>query len=59
MGKRRGAYSVLVGKLEKETQLGRTRHRCEYNIKTDFNETGRRASTGLIWFRIETGGGLL
>jgi len=33
MGKRRGAYRVLMGKPEGKRSLGRPRHRWEYNIK--------------------------
>jgi hypothetical protein len=32
VGVRRGAYRVLVGKLEGNRQLGRLRHRWEDNI---------------------------
>jgi hypothetical protein len=35
MGKRRGAYRVLVGKPEGRKPLGRPRHRREDNIKID------------------------
>ena len=35
MGKRRGAYRVLVGKSEGKRLLGRARHGWEDNIKTD------------------------
>ena len=34
----RNAYRVLVGKLEGKRPLGRTRHRCEQNIKMDLRE---------------------
>jgi hypothetical protein len=37
-GEGRGAYRVLVGKLEGKTPLGRTRRRCEGNIKMDLQE---------------------
>ena len=40
MGKRRGLYRVLVGKPEGKRPLGRSRHRWEDNIKTDFQEVG-------------------
>jgi hypothetical protein len=46
-------YRVLVGKL------GRTRLRCEDNIKMDLQEVGFGVWTGLSWLRIETGGGHL
>jgi hypothetical protein len=38
MGKRRGAYSVLVGKPEGKGRLGKPRRRWEDNIKTDLQE---------------------
>jgi hypothetical protein len=34
MGESRNAYRVLVGKPERKRPLGRTRHRCNGNIKT-------------------------
>jgi hypothetical protein len=35
MGERRGAYRALVRKPEGRKPLGRTRRRCEDNIKMD------------------------
>jgi len=46
MGKRRGAYSILVG---------RPRHRWWDDIKMDLQEVGWGALTRLIWFMIGTG----
>ena len=40
MGDRRGVHRVLVGKPEGKRPLGRTRHRCEDNIKMDLQEVG-------------------
>jgi len=40
MGKRRGVYSVLVGKPEEKRPLGRPRRRWEANIKMDLQEVG-------------------
>ena len=40
MGERRGAYRVLVGKLEGKRPLGRSRRRREDNIKMDLQEVG-------------------
>jgi hypothetical protein len=40
MGKRRGLYSVLVGKPEGRRPLGRLRLRWEDNIKMDLQEEG-------------------
>jgi hypothetical protein len=37
VGKRRGAYKVLVGKTEAKRPLGRPRRRWKDNIKTEFN----------------------
>jgi hypothetical protein len=54
---RRGAYRVLVGKTEGKRPLGRTMHRWDINIKVDLQEVGCGAYTGLIWFRVGTGGG--
>ena len=39
-GKRSGAYGVLVGKLEGKIQLGRSRNRWKYNIKTGLYQIG-------------------
>jgi hypothetical protein len=39
-GERRGVYRVLVGKLEGEKQLGRSRERGEDNIRMDLQEMG-------------------
>jgi hypothetical protein len=46
MGKRRGAYRVLVGKSEGRRPRGRPRCRWEYNIIIDFKGTGWE---GLDW----------
>jgi hypothetical protein len=40
MGKGRGVYRVLVGRLEGKRPLGRPRRRWEYNIKMDLREIG-------------------
>jgi hypothetical protein len=40
MGERRGVYSVLAGKSEGETPVGRPRRRWEDNIKMDLQEVG-------------------
>jgi hypothetical protein len=60
MGERKVAYRVFVGKPEGRGPLGRPRHRWEDNIKMDLQEGGcGGAWTGLIGFRIGTGGGHL
>jgi hypothetical protein len=43
VGKRKGAYRVLVGKPEGRRLLERPRRRWEDNIKMDFLEVGRGA----------------
>ena len=40
MEKRRGAYSVFVGKPEGKRSLGKHRHRWQDNIKMDIQEVG-------------------
>ena len=59
MGERRGTYRALVGTPEGKRPLERPKRRWEYNIKIDLQEVGLRAWTGLIWLRIEKGGGSL
>jgi len=54
MAERRGRYRVLVGKPERKKPLGRPRHRWEDNNKLDLQEVA--TWTGLMWFRIGTGG---
>jgi len=38
MGERKGVYSVLVGKSEGETPVGKPRRRWKDNIKMDLQE---------------------
>ena len=59
IGETRSAYRVLMGKLEGEITLGRSRYRWEDNIKMDIQEVVWVAWTGLIWLMIGTGGGHL
>jgi hypothetical protein len=59
MGEGRGAYRILVGRLEGRRPLGRPRRRWENNIKMDLQEVGWLAWSGFTWLRIGTGGGLL
>jgi hypothetical protein len=40
MGKKRGAYRILVGRPEGRRPLGRPRRRWEDNIKMDLREAG-------------------
>ena len=39
MTDRSGAYRVLVGKPEGKIPLGRSRHKWEYNMKVDIQDT--------------------
>jgi len=57
MGKRRGAYRVLVGKPEGKRPFGRPKRRWEDNIKWIFKKWDGVGWTGLIWLGIGTGGG--
>ena len=56
---RRGVYRGLVGKPEGRRALGRPRHRWEDKIRMDLQKVGCGGMTGLISFRIGTGGGQL
>jgi hypothetical protein len=49
MGKRRGAYRVLVGKPVERRPLGRIRRRWEDNIKMDLREV---AWGGMDWINL-------
>ena len=40
MGERKGVYSVLVGKSEGQTPVGKPRRRWKDNIKMDLQEVG-------------------
>jgi hypothetical protein len=40
MGKRRGAYRILVGKSEERRTLGRLRRRREESIEMELQEVG-------------------
>ena len=59
MGDRRGVDRVSVERPEGKRPFESPRRKCEDNIKTDLQEMEWEAWTGLIWFRIGTGGGLL
>jgi hypothetical protein len=43
MGKKRGAYRILVGGTERRRPLGRPRHRWADNIKMVLQDVGREA----------------
>jgi hypothetical protein len=59
MAEKRNAYMLLVGKPEGKRPLGRRRHGWVYSIRIDVGEVGWVMWTGLVWFRIGTGGELL
>jgi hypothetical protein len=42
-GERRGAYRALMGRPEGRRPLGRSRRRCEDNIKMDLQEVGQES----------------
>ena len=49
MGERRGVYSVLEGKLQGKSPLGRPRRRWEGNIKKDLQEVEYE---GMDWIKL-------
>jgi hypothetical protein len=49
MEEKRGVYRVLMGKLEGKRPLGRSRHRCEDNIKMDLQELGCGGMDWIDW----------
>jgi len=49
MGKKRGVYRFLVGKLEGKRPLARPTHRLEDNIKMDLLEVG---CGGMDWIEL-------
>jgi hypothetical protein len=51
----RGAYRVLVERLDAKRSLGRNTQRREGNIKMDIQKVGWGIYTGLICLRTETG----
>jgi hypothetical protein len=59
MGDMRSTYKVLVSEVVGKRLLGRSGHRWEDNIGTNFREVGWEVWTGCIWLRIETSGRLL
>jgi hypothetical protein len=59
MGEVRGAYNILVGKLEGRRPLGRPRRRWEDNIRWILGKQVLGMWIGFIGLRIGTGGGLL
>ena len=59
MWDRRGAYRVLVERLDVNRPHGRPTRRWEDNNKIDLQEVGWGTWIGLLWLRIGTAGGLL
>jgi hypothetical protein len=59
MREKRNAYRILVGKPEGKRPLGRPMCTWLDNIKMDVRKKFGMVWIGLIWFRIETIGGLL
>ena len=49
MWESRSVYRVLVGKPEGKKPLGRSRHRCDDNIKMDLQEMG---CEGMDWIDV-------
>ena len=58
MGRSESAYRALVKRLEGKKSFGRPRLRWEDNTKLIFKKWDGDASTGLVWLRIVTDGGL-
>jgi hypothetical protein len=54
-----GAYRVFVERSDKNALLEKPYCRCKDNIKVDIQRVEREAWTGLLWLRMETGGGRL
>jgi hypothetical protein len=48
MGEESGVYRVLVGKTEGKRSLGRSRRRCEDNIKMNLQEVGGNCGEGQV-----------
>jgi hypothetical protein len=49
MEERTGVYRFLVGEHEGKRPLGRSRHRCEDNIKMNLQEVG---CGGMYWIKL-------
>jgi len=56
---KRNAYRIFVGKLERKSALRKPRRRAACNIKIDFYKVELGAMEWNVWFRIQTGCGLL
>jgi hypothetical protein len=49
----------MVKKPEGKRPLGKPRCKWVDNLKMDLGEIGAVLCTGLVWFRIQSGGGIL
>jgi hypothetical protein len=59
IGERRGAYTILLGKLEGNCPLGRSGVDGRIILRWTFRKWAASSSTESIWLRIGTGGGHL
>jgi hypothetical protein len=59
MGERSGIFRISVELPAGKRPLGRTRPRWEDNTVMDLQNVRWGDWTGMIWLRIETGGGFL
>jgi len=59
MGDWRGAYRVLVRRLDRKRPFGRPRSKWEDNIKIDLQEVRWEELSGLLWLGIGKDGGRL
>jgi hypothetical protein len=59
MGARKGAYRVLVGRIEKKNHSADPGIDGSIILRWNFRKGDVRAWTGLMWFRIGTDGGLV
>jgi hypothetical protein len=59
MGDTKGVYRVLVGRPEARRPLGRSKLRWGIILKCTFKKSDKETWTGLMWFSVGSGGGLL
>jgi len=58
MGEMRNAYKILVGRPEVKRPLGRSRRRCEDNLRMALVTCGGIVWTEFMLLRMRTSGGL-